>query len=290
MNKKQKGFLLVILFSIQWSISILIYKLGLKKGLDPIALSVQIFLIAALLIFLYTSFFKAKYYKTINRKNIYWILLAGTAGAGLGGILSFIGLNLSTSINYGFIIKTSTIFSILFAFIFLKEKLSWYKGVLSAVLLVGAYLISTGGVRLVPHIGDILIIASGICFSIANVIMRFLRKRAHPDVLTAFRLLFASLFALGFALIIGSDIFNFEYPILTILGGISTGIQMILITRALQVTTVSYVTMMTMLTPVLVAFLGIIMLGEILNIYHVLGGIIIIISGILISKTDIHSD
>ena len=286
--KGKKGFLYVVLFSVFWSVNIILAKIGFLRGIDPFTFSFQMYFIASIILILYSISFKLKYFKAVNKKNIWKLILTGIIGSGLGTMFGYLGLKLSTSVNYGFIIKTTIIFTVILSFLFLKEKLSWYKILLSISLLFGAYLISTGGLSLIPHIGDFLIVVGALFYSISNIITKTLSRKIHPDILTMFRAVFAAFIISFFVVVVNPEFYILKYPLLMFSVGIVTAVLLIFLNRAIHATTISYMTMMSMITPVFVAVMGILILSENINLFQIIGGLLIIISGIFISRTDIQ--
>jgi uncharacterized membrane protein len=76
---------------------------------------------------------------------------------------------------------------------------------------------------------------------------------------------------------------DFIYGVLT---GICLAMAWIFIYRTLKVSTASYLTLMSMMTPVLVSILAIIFLGESLLMIQAVGAGLIIISGVMIYYSD----
>ncbi len=290
MNKKQASFALVFSFSLFWGLSIFFNKIGLIRNIDPLVMGFQVFFFAGLMLLSYSLALYHDEYRKIKKDHLLLIMLSGFIGTGLGNIFSFFGLDLTASANYGFVIKTGTIFSIVLAYFFLGERLSRQKIVLAFVMLAGAYLISTGGNALMPHKGDILIMVAALCYTIANIIVKKLDKKVNPDVISGLRAPFAAVILFLAVIIMDKDFLMIKEPIVVGAASAFTALFVIFLNRGIHATSISYMTMMSMLTPVIVAFLGIAFLGESMNTFHVMGAVIIIISGILISRTDIHND
>ena len=76
-------------------------------------------------------------------------------------------------------------------------------------------------------------------------------------------------------------------PSFVLISAILSTLTIIYLNKLLNLATASYATMMTMVVPVIVTVLGLIFLKEPINIFQILGGIIIIISGILVQKKNI---
>jgi drug/metabolite transporter (DMT)-like permease len=54
--------------------------------------------------------------------------------------------------------------------------------------------------------------------------------------------------------------------------------------KAIRVANVTYYTMMNMLVPVINGIMGIMLLNESINLIQIVGGVILLISGILVQK------
>ena len=288
MNNKQKGLTYVILFSLFWAMNIILVKIGLLKGIHPLIFIFLIFTIAFILSTLFNMLFKRKEFKKINKKNIWKIILVGIIGSGMGNIFTFYGLKLSTSINFGFIIKTGLVFTVILSYFFLNEKITKEKVFLASLLLIGAYLISTRGRGYIPHIGDILIVSGAFCYSVSTIIVKPLLKTIKAEIVVMFRTLLGALFVLLFIPFISTNIFDIKNPFIIFLAGFTLFLGLTFLNKTLETTTASYLTMMSMITPVLVIIMAFFILKETMNMYQVIGGLLIIGSGLLIQKTDIY--
>ena len=288
MNNQQKGLTYVILFSLFWAVNIILVKIILLTGIHPLLLIFLIFAIASIFSILYTLFFKRKEFKKINKKNIWKLIIVGIMGSGIGNIFTFYGLKLSTSINYGFIIKTGLVFIIILSYFFLNEKITKEKILLASLLLIGAYLISTRGRGYIPRIGDILIVSGAFCYSVSTIIIKPLLKTIKAEIIVMFRTLLGALFILIFIPFISTNIFNIKDPFIIILAGFTAFLSLTFLNKTLEITTASYMSMMSMITPIFVVIMAFLILKETMNMYQVIGGLLIISSGLLIQKTDIY--
>lgn len=197
------------------------------------------------------------------------------------------GLNLSTSVNYGFLVKGGVIFGPLLALLFLSEKLSHIKLILIPTFLVGAYFISTQGQTLIPHTGDILIIISAFFFSITDVLMKKLTGHWHHDIVASFRGLLTSAFLFLFVVVFVRN-FSTNVPMIyLIVSGLLVASGQIMLLKTISLSSVSYLSLMTMITPIIVTAIGFFVLREPFTMMHVLGGVIILISGYLVQKHNI---
>ncbi|MFH1642198.1 MAG: DMT family transporter [Nanoarchaeota archaeon] len=282
---KTKGLFYILTFSFFWAVEIILLRLGLKQGAEPVSFLFQIVVFS----FLFLCIWNLGNIKNLAKAkgNLKKIALIGIFGTGLGNIIGYYGLKYSTAVNYGFIVKTSLIFTVFLAFIFLKEPLHKEKIILMIILLIGVYLISTKGTLIIPRIGDLLIVVSAFFYSSQAVISKHVLKKVPPAILANLRLFFGALFILPFAYIFNKDLFHIDNLSLVIAIAVSMALALIFLYKTLEIRSASYMTLMNMTTPVIVAVLSIIFLDELMNLYQVLGGALIILSGLLIHKVDI---
>ena len=133
--------ILALLSAISAALVAIFGKIGLE-GVDSVlatGLRAGVMFIFMILILLFTK--KIPDITTINRKGILFIILGGIAGA-LSWIFYFLALKLGQASKVAPIDRLSVIFVIIFAALFLGEKLTT-KVALGAVLIaVGAILIA----------------------------------------------------------------------------------------------------------------------------------------------------
>lgn len=238
-----------------------------------------------------------------QQRPLFWKLyLANGIQAGLGTSLAMIGIALTDAINAGFLVKFTAVTTILFAWIMLKEKMTPLKLATMLLMISGVYLLTTKGQALVPRPGDIFLIAACIFWSLGSVMVRkYLKNQPlDPDVVTMQKPL-ASLPVLLLLVGLVSVYTNFSTTpdplfrccsikpadfIYGVLTGICLAMAWIFIYRTLKVSTASYLTLMSMMTPVLVSILAIIFIGESLLMIQAVGAGLIIISGVMIYYSD----
>ena len=299
----------VLMFSTFWALQIFFAKLGFNAGALVLPFQLLINIIAFfILVILILPRVKDQFKQLFkNQKPLFWKLyLANGIQAGLGTSLAMVGIALTDAVNAGFLVKFTAVTTIFFAWIMLKERLTPLKIVTVILMLIGVYLLTTKGQALVPKPGDIFLIAACFCWSLGSVLIRkFLKdQRLDPDVVTMQKPLASIpilLVLVGIAMAINTtigfadDLFNccsvnsvdFIYGLLT---GFCLAMAWIFVYRALKVSTASYLTLMSMLTPVIVAVLAILFLGESLVWVQAIGTGLILISGIVIYYSDMAYD
>lgn len=280
-------------------------KLGMNSGAAAVSFQVLSTVVAfgILAIVIYPSIRSDFWHLFHKQRSLFWQLyLANGIQAGLGTSFALIGIALTEAINAGFLVKLTTVTTIIFAWFVLKEKITLFKVVTILLMLLGAFLLTTAGQIISPRPGDILLLAACICWSLGSVLVRrFLKDRPiRPDTVTmqkplaSFPVLFVliglsyhytlsspeSLPLLSCCSISSMDLF------FAFLNGSCLAIAWIFLYRTLKVSTASYLTLMSMLTPVLVSLLAIVFLGESLVWMQLLGALLIICSGILVYYSD----
>ena len=294
------------MFSAFWAFQIFISKLGFIEGAQVIPYQIATtFIGLGVVSVLIVPGARHEFSSLLNNKpGVFWKLFAANVlQSGVGNILSLIGIALTVAINAGFLVKLSTVTTIFFAWIILKEKLSPLKLITMIVMLTGAYLLTTKGQTLLPRIGDLLILAACFCWSLGTAIVAKILKDhfISPDVITiqkpfagfpvflglaALIMLNPEFFA-GFDKSLACCSFTAEFIPYALGSGFSLALTWIYLLRTLDVTTASYMTMMSMITPVVVSLLAIIFLGETLMWIQILGVIMILLSGVTVYFSDI---
>jgi len=293
------------MFSTFWALQIFFAKLGFIAGAQVLPFQLLINIIAFfILVILILPRVKDQFRQLFKtQKPLFWKLyLANGIQAGIGTSLAMVGIALTNAVNAGFLVKFTAVTTIFFAWLMLKEQITRLKVVTVILMLIGVYLLTTKGQTLVPKPGDIFLIAACVCWSLGSVLIRkFLRdKPLDPDVVTMQKPL-ASLpillvlvgISLGTNAMTGFPDSIFSCCTVTsvdliyvLLTGFSLAMAWIYVNRTLKVSTASYLTLMSMLTPVIVAVLAIVFLGESLVWVQIIGAGLILISGIVIYYSD----
>ena len=294
------------MFSTFWALQIFFSKLGLNTGAKVLPFQVVISVAATITVagLLLNKTGVALWRLFKQRPHLFWeLFLANAIQAGVGAILVIIGIAWTNAINAGFLVKMATVTTILFAWLILKESISGLKIAIVFLMLFGAYLLTTKGQSLLPKVGDLFILAACFCWSMGSVLVRkTLRTHAvDADVVTMQKPL-ASLpvflilvgFSLVFPKLLGSlqpvlicCTFSPVFLPFAILSGICLGLTWIFLFRTLNVATASYMTLMSMVTPIIVSLLAVAFLNERLILIQMIGGGLIVLSGVAIYFSDI---
>jgi drug/metabolite transporter (DMT)-like permease len=289
-----------MMFSGCWALQIFVTKLGFNAGAQVLPFQTLSIVTAILILaILILPKYGAEFGNFIKRQPpLFWkLFFANGIQSGLGTCLSIIGISLTEAINAGFLVKLATVSTILFSWLILKERLTVIKILMVITMLSGAYMLTTKGQVLLPRIGDLFILAACVCWSLGNVLVRkFLKTEPIKVDIVTFQKPIAGLPVI--LALVGVSIWNPEFffgnqsvlsccnPSLSSLpfalgNGICLAMTWTYLNRTLKVSTASYMTMMSMVTPVIVSVLAMVFLHETLAWIQVAGAGMIILSGVV---------
>lgn len=261
--------------------------------LIPLLFLIQSAIVSLVLLAVYVLPQKHQELKSLPRKVFGGIVLANAIHFGLGAFFINSGTALTSAVNVGFLSKFATVTTIIFAWLILKEKLTKSKLISVAIMIVGVFLITTKGQVIVPQPGDILVLLACTSFSLGNVLMRkFLKNYAVSGELVSFLrpvsglpillifLLFSPIYPQQIQPVFNVNISNLTFLPYIIGSSLASSLLTIFLNRTLKVSSASYMSMMSMMTPVIVSAMAIILLGESMVLIQLVGAILIILSGI----------
>ncbi|MBU1033677.1 DMT family transporter [Patescibacteria group bacterium] len=295
MNEKSKlAFINVFLFSLFWALQIVVSKMGFLAGAKALPFTIQSGVVSLIFLILVVLPKNYKEILALPKKLLFSLLLANAINFGIGGFLTNYGSALTSAVNAGFLSKFALVTTIFLAWLILKEKITPTKIMVVLVMIFGSYLISTKGQLIVPQIGDLFIILSCVAYSTGNVLIRkfikdtevsgdvvsFLRPIAGLPVLLFFILL-SPLYPASIQSVFAGNYFDFSFYPYAIGSGVFAALLWIFLNRTLKVATASYMSMMSMMTPVFVTILAITFLKEQVTPAQLFGGILIISAGFI---------
>jgi drug/metabolite transporter (DMT)-like permease len=175
-------------------------------------------------------------------------------------------------------------FLMIISYFYLKERITLTKIITLIVALFGIYIISpltTGDL-----IGNISALISGFFFALLTTYMRYEDKKLHHTS-TLWYMLFAALFMLPFPFIFGLGELIKNIPYILMLGGLGTGLGYFFYNLALEKMEADIAGLFGMiLLPLFSIIFGIIVIKEALPLMTLVGGVILIVSGIYL---ELHS-
>lgn len=172
----------------------------LAKGLMPDIIGAYGFIllrvVGAAILFWIASIFLPK--EKIDKKDWLRIVLCALFGMVLNMNLFFKGLELSTPINSSVVITLSPVLLLILSAIFLKERITWMKGVGIALGLAGALMLILFGAKMqenAPNIplGNTLFVVNATSYAVYLIIVKPLVSKYSSITLMKFFFLFAVL-------------------------------------------------------------------------------------------------
>src|SRR3989344_3838827 len=112
-------------------------KIGLKNIDSTLATTVRSFVMALFLFLVSLALGKFSLISTIKNKVLFFIVLSGIAGA-LSWLFYFFALKTGVVSGVAAIDRLSVVFVVIFAILFLGEKLSWQTAIGALLITIGA--------------------------------------------------------------------------------------------------------------------------------------------------------
>ena len=112
-------------------------KIGLKNIDSTLATTVRSFVMALFLFIVSLTLGKFNLLGTIKNKVLFFIVLSGIAGA-LSWLFYFFALKTGIASGVAAIDRLSVVFVVIFAILFLGEKLSWQTAIGALLITIGA--------------------------------------------------------------------------------------------------------------------------------------------------------
>ena len=182
--------------SLFYGLLIVVQKMGLNFGLDPLSFS---FSRSIIIIFISLIFFSSqlKNLKFVKKYELRDLIILGVASAAATLIL-FIGQNITSAINAGFLTRLTPLFVLPLAYLLLKEKPSRSSIFFMFIMLIGAFLLTTNGALIIPHFGDLLIIVVALTVAFQNVFAKKIMHSVSTDIVIFFKVCVSALLLVMF--------------------------------------------------------------------------------------------
>jgi len=288
-NIECKGTILILLTALISGLSIVINKFFVVK-IDPLVFtSVRAIIIG--LVFLGISLYISKTNKQ-KFKKVSWkyLISIGLVGGGLAFWLFFSGLKLTMAGRAAFLHKTLPIYAGIFAYIFLKEKITKKQLTALAVMMLGLALLEFNKLAPGVKMGDWLVLGATVLWAVENTIAKkaMINKESNY-VVTFSRMFFGSLLLFAIIFITGKS--NLLYTLtsqqlLYII--ISTALLFLYVLTwylGLKYINLSKASTILLLSPVISLVLGYIWLKESILALQLLGSLLILIGAYTIART-----
>ena len=290
------GIALAILATVIWSGNFIIAR-GVTKEIGPISLAFYRWITATLIIapFAWQSFKNERGVIRTNIKYLGWVALTGIA---LFNTCVYVAGHYTTAINLALIGTTSSpIFATIMAVIFLKEKLSVLRIIGMLVCIAGILLLlSKGSLSALASFqfskGDLWVMAGSFSFAVYNILVR-----KKPVEISPINFLFV-IFALGTCMLFpfflletnqheaihwnSSLLFAILY-----LGAGTSVISFLCWNIALHKLGAGRTVLFGNLIPIFSTLEAVFFLGEQMNQFHLISGIMVI-AGLLLANTNLN--
>jgi drug/metabolite transporter (DMT)-like permease len=293
MSKLVRAHLSVSLVQILYSANFSIAKQIMPALVQPYGFIVLRVLPSALFFFAASYFVKKE---NILRGDLLRIVACAVTGVTVNQLLFFKGLNLTVPINGALIMTTNPILVMLFAALFLKEKISLIKvaGIFSG--LTGAIALILFGKKFsfdsAGTLGDFYIFLNSVSFALFMIIAKPLMKKYHPLTITKWMFFFGSFMVLPFGF---NDVNSIEWHQFTTASWLAlafvvvgvTFVAYLLNVIALRELSPAVVSGYIYLQPVFAALFTMIFAEGKPNLLHLICAVLIFTGVYLISKKDL---
>ena len=299
MKKETKGTLLALSAAVISGFAIPVNKVFVTD-MDPIVFTTVRALIIGVIFFLLASR-QPGFRKGFGKVPWKYLIGIGVIGGGLAFLLYFTGLSLTTAGRAAFIHKTLPIYVTIFAYIFLKEKISRNQSLGLLVMLVGTFALLSSQIDpssfwMDPSFGDLLVLAGTILWGVENTLARKALLNGAGNLTVSFGRMFIGGVFLMALLGVFSDIgilltLSMQQAVnLLISAGILFG-YVFTWYLSIKLINVSKASSILLLAPVISTFLGVLWLAEPLPLLQAAGSALILLGSVfvLMAKSELST-
>src|SRR3989344_436392 len=265
-----------------------IFKSEAAKALSPLVVVSFGGIIGSLILFIVAGFRREKISKKLlkaNMKDLSFLVLFRFI---LGEVIFTYGLVSTSAIKAIFFTKIEPYFVLILGWFILKEKIKGKDLVLLTIHLFGALLLSTGGLFLIPHGGDLLVIFAMLCFAGSYTFGKRVSHNLGPTLGNAIPMGIANLILFPLAIFSSSsNIFSYSikgWEFLFIYVILFNVIALTLWFASLKMVKGWIVSALRYVGPILGAPVAFILFGQTLNLNQIIGALVIMITSFLIAK------
>lgn len=288
MNKKYIGGMYLSLASSIWGGTFVVSKYILNY-IPPLTLITLRYILAVLALFIFIKFISKEKLKKITKKDGFLFLLIGFIGYFLSISLQFLGTKL-TDAHTGSVLTTSTpAFTIIFAKLILKEKITLKKFISLLIASLGVLVvIGYGGSKGFNFLGDLALIGAANTWALLSVLVKIASKNNSSLIVTAYAIFIGLIFTIPFTVfeLKSTPITYINLNIilgLIYIGVISTAIAFFLWNKGLEMVDTGIGSLFFFFQPLVGSFLGWFLLNEKLGMNFFIGGVLILSSVFVVS-------
>ena len=297
MNKENLGVFLAIATAIFSGVAIPANKVFVVNMDPALFTALRAIIIGVIFLVLAWQASKKNTAKTRKKFAVSWKYLAGIAviGGAFAFLLFFTGLKLTTAGRAAFLHKTLPLYVAVFAFIFLKEKITkkyMYALLLMVIGTVAIYAttINPAELWMNPQLGDMLVISAAVLWAAENIIAKKAMVNGETNFVVSFaRMFFGGLILFGIFLLAGKTdaLFSITSQQMTNIM-ISTFLLFAYVFFyywSLKLINVSKAAAFLLIAPVVSLVLGMIFLNEPAPFMQIVGSTIILLGAYLVIGT-----
>jgi drug/metabolite transporter (DMT)-like permease len=214
------------------------------------------------------------------------ILIIALLATGIANVFLFQGQARTSATNAGFVLTLTAFFTVTFASLLLGERIDKRKYPAVAALFAGLYLLTVGTRSFSLNAGDLFIVGTAVTWGFSNAIARSIMREISSQAIAWVRLVFGAIFLMalfrvgpveGFSAATGGDYWF-------VLSGIIGWAAILLFYKAIELLGASTAALVVVSFPVFSTLGAILFLGETLSAEDLIGGALIFISLIGITR------
>ncbi|NJF25759.1 DMT family transporter [Thermococcus sp. Bubb.Bath] len=273
MNTETEGTLLAFLVLLALGLEPVVIK---ASSVNPFAFVATASLFASCL--LWKVLFATERAEEIKEKpgELKKTFLTGLFATAIAYSLFTYGTRLSTAINSAILTRFEVFYSFLIGWLFLRERVT-SRGVLSAVaLVVGVFLVVTGGKGVEVRTGDILLLLTPLFWQIGHAIAK--RTDYSPLTIATLRNTFGGLLLLP--LVFET---RFAFTPLALAEGVIIALTQSLWYYSIARINLSKATAILTPAPAVTMAVAIVFLGEKVGVYHLIGFLLVAVGTLMIA-------
>ncbi len=291
MDDETKGVCSVFAALILAGILPFLAKFGLQT-IPPLLFSTMTATIAGLFTLLLVFITgNQKDFFTSDKRLIGQYIWIGLMGSGLALLIFYYGLSLTTVINGSLLLQIEVVYSLILASFILKERITIQQVFWSLIIIVSVIWIISGGQLITQlNIGDLFILMVPFFWQLAHLVAKIVMKNINPITVVAARNIFGGIFLLCIQLLFAPnqliEAMNPLTMVLFIAQGLVLALGHLTWYLGVQKINLSKATAIIIPYPLVAIALSIVFLGEQLTYIHIIGGAIIFIAIIALTRIE----
>jgi drug/metabolite transporter (DMT)-like permease len=275
----KRGIIYITIASLFYAGVIINTKAGLNTGLDSASYTFLTMVFTLLVLIPYYFSTKKETITKIDYKNFF---ILGLFASGLAHFFLFLGQSYTSAVNAGFLVKITTLFTVVFAFFVINERLRRIDFIAIAISFLGVFLLSSEG-KIIFQPGDLLIILSSLFLGFSNAFAKKLMTKHSSRTIVFWRTMFGIPILFVFALVLSNNPISSIGPYVLV-NGVFLGLTIIFLYKSIEGIGPSLSSTLFFISPVFSTIFAMIFLKETITIVQLIGGAIILLGTYLIVR------